>query len=96
MNAARADHDMITAWNYEPMVAGGQNAGGVLASTEVFDLGSQTWTSVGAMGQARYSHRLAELPGKQILAIGGYDGGSTKASIELYGAEVRIVKRVLS
>lgn len=85
MAGARSGHDMIEAWNWAPMVAGGFLGATALSTTEVFDALTNTWTSVGNLATPRGLHRLAELPGKQILAISGrsFTAGWTP-SIELY------------
>lgn len=85
MASARSGHDVIEAWDWAPLVVGGWSGTTALASAEVFDDATGTWRSVGDLNVARGSHRLAELPGKQILAISGRnDSTGWTSSVELY------------
>ena len=42
-----------------------------LASAEIYDPGSNTWTAAASLAQPRYAHILASLPDGQVLAVGG-------------------------
>jgi WD40 repeat protein len=59
-----------------------------LASTELYDPGTGTWTATGAMIEARDSHVATLLSDGQVLVAGGCGGGSMfcgyVASAELY------------
>jgi hypothetical protein len=74
------------------LVAGGFNRTGVsvsvLASAEVYDPGTQTWTTAPKMGTARAEQTATLLPGGQVLVAGGDNviSGlfSPVASAELY------------
>jgi N-acetylneuraminic acid mutarotase len=68
------------------LVAGGQvirnNEGqGNLATAELYDPTSETWTATATMTEARYGHRATLLLDGRVLVAGG---GSTSASAELY------------
>jgi hypothetical protein len=67
------------------LVAGGWDASGVvLASAELYDPGSGTWTAAGNMDEARAGHTATLLPDGRVLMAGGAWGGSPLASAELY------------
>jgi hypothetical protein len=74
------------------LVAGGSNATGgsasVLASAEVYDPGTRTWTPAQNLGTARAGQTATLLPGGQVLVTGGQNvvGGlfNPLASAELY------------
>jgi hypothetical protein len=57
------------------LVAGGFVAGEpvpkVIASAEIFDPVSDTWTAAAPLSEARYAHALVLLPDGQVLAVDG-------------------------
>ena len=57
------------------LVAGGFVAGElvprVIASAEIYDPVSNTWTDAASLSEARYAYNLVLLPGGQVLAIDG-------------------------
>jgi N-acetylneuraminic acid mutarotase len=66
------------------LVAGGFNNSGALASAELYNWASNTWSAAGSLATARYSHTAALLPSGQVLVAGGYNGSNVLASAELY------------
>lgn len=77
------------------LVVGGALAGDsvppILASAEIFDPASNTWTAAASLAQARFHYELVLLPSGQVLAIGGarvwdsfWTGNSFVREIELY------------
>ena len=68
------------------MAGGVDSNGNPLASAELYDPASTTWTGAGALGTSRYDHTATLLPSGQVLVVGG--GGSTRgdplASADLY------------
>ena len=68
------------------MIAGGiDNSGNALATAEVFDLSTNTFTAVGSMHSARFNHAAAILPSGKVLITGGEDGsGHTLNTAEIF------------
>jgi len=54
-----------------------------LASAELYDPATGTWTATRDMAQARHGHTATLLPNGLVLVAGGYDG-DRRASAELY------------
>jgi hypothetical protein len=73
------------------LVAGGQGLDGKpLASAELYDTGSGTWTSTGSMHVARWHHTATLLLDGTVLVAGGTREGDTVASPETYDARTGI------
>ncbi len=68
------------------LVAGGYNSsGGNLASANLYDPATGTWSATGALATARYYHTATLLPNGKVLVAGGVNGsGVDLASAELY------------
>jgi N-acetylneuraminic acid mutarotase len=86
MDVARAGHTATRLPDGTVLVAGGYDSDGdALASTEVYDSGTGSWTATGYMDVARAGHTATLLTDGTVLVVGGYDsGGDTLASAELY------------
>jgi hypothetical protein len=70
--------------NGKVLVAGGGDGNSFLASAELYDPASGTWTATGSLNTARYFHTATLLPNGKLLVAGGGDGNSVFASAELY------------
>src|SRR5207253_11520711 len=57
--------------NGKVLVAGGIGNSGVLASAELYDPASGTWTANGSLSTARYVHTATLLPNGKVLVAGG-------------------------
>jgi hypothetical protein len=67
------------------LVAGGHGSNSVdLASAELYDPASGSWTASGSLATARYGHTATLLPNGQVLVAGGFAPGGRIASAELY------------
>jgi hypothetical protein len=69
--------------NGKVLVAGGQGGSGFLASAELYDPGSNTWSSAASMANARENATATLLANGKVLVAGG-DHGVYLASAELY------------
>ena len=89
MGIARADHTATLLPNGKVLVAGGFNYNAsnyAMASAELYDPASGTWTPTGSLATARYNHTATLLPNGKVLVAGGEDTNAydVLASAELY------------
>ena len=70
--------------NGKVLVAGGDDSSGLLASAELYDPASGTWTATGDLSTARRRHTATLLPNGKVLVAGGDDSSAILASAELY------------
>ena len=83
MVTARYEHTATLLSNGKVLVAGGYN-GNYLASAELYDPATNTWsTTTNPMGTARNGHTATLLSNDKVLVAGGFNGGYL-ASAELY------------
>jgi Kelch motif/Galactose oxidase, central domain len=73
------------------LVSGGvyvEGPGGYLASAEVFDPATSSFSTagIGAMGTARTGAAAAPLPDGRVLIAGGFDGSTRFSSAEIFAA----------
>jgi len=82
MTAARDYHTATPLPNGKVLVAGGMGTNlGALASAELFDPATGTWSATGPMINARFSHTATLLADGQVLVVGG---GAVATNAELY------------
>jgi RHS repeat-associated protein len=62
----------------------GEYGGNALASAELYDPATGTWTTTGAMNTARREHTATLLSSGRVLVAGGQAGSGRLASAELY------------
>jgi hypothetical protein len=84
MNTAHYDHTATLLPNGKVLVAGGNSGGNLLASAELYDPATGTWTTTGSLNIAREIHRAILLPNGKVLVVGGYNGSTAITSVELY------------
>lgn len=66
------------------LVTGGNNDGIPIASAELYDPASGTWTPGGTLQSARREHTATLLPNGKVLVAGGSDSSGALADAELY------------
>ncbi len=67
------------------LVAGGQGINGLpLASAELYDPASGTWSATGRMREGRMDHTAILLQNGRVLVAGGSNPPQLYASAELY------------
>lgn len=64
--------------------SGSTSGTSVLASAEVYDPGTGTWSLTGSMATARYRHTVTSLSNGNVLVAGGRDASGRLASAEVY------------
>jgi plastocyanin/N-acetylneuraminic acid mutarotase len=88
MTIPRRNQTATLLANGNVLVAGGETkiiaTISVTSSAEVFDVGSDGWSSVGAMGTPRVLHTATRLIDGRVLVAGGYDGSDALASAETF------------
>ena len=86
MAATRSEHTAVVLSSGKVLIAGGftqDDASGVIASAEIYDPGTGTFTPAGNMTSKRGGHIAALLPSGEVLIAGGR-GSTYSASAEIY------------
>src|SRR5436190_15228729 len=85
---ARNGHTATLLPNGKVLVAGGRNGNSILASAELYDPASGTWSATGSFATARFFHTATLLPNGKVLVAGGaivsFPSVVVSASAELY------------
>ncbi len=86
MSAGRAFHTATLLNNGKVLVTGSYAPGPVnsLASAELYDPASDTWSAAPSMGVGRAFHKATLLNNGKVLVTGGHTGFLITASAELY------------
>jgi N-acetylneuraminic acid mutarotase len=83
----RAQHTATLLADGKVLVVGGYSSGAEpdpLATAELYDPGSGSWTATGEMIEGRWGHTATLLPDGRVLVTGGAPGNDLLASAELY------------
>ena len=85
---ARNGHTATLLPNGKVLVAGGRNGNSILASAELYDPASGTWSATGSLVFARGAHTATLLPNGRVLIAAGVGPGGVQefvlATAELY------------
>jgi hypothetical protein len=74
-----ADGRILVAGGFEP-----QPGAGALASAEIYDPATGTFSFTGSMSVARYGHTATRLPDGKVLIVGGDPNAATRSTAEIY------------
>lgn len=85
LNIGRSYHTATLLPDGKVLAAGGCSSTGSLASAELFDPTSETWTATNSLNSPRFSHTATLLPNGKVLVTGGVSGSdSYLSSAELF------------
>jgi hypothetical protein len=85
MGSARSEHVCATLDDGRVLVAGGRVAGDAATNAaEIYDVASDSWTSILSMREARIGATLTRIPGGRLLIAGGEAAGLPSATLEIF------------
>lgn len=89
MKTGRSGHTATLLPNGKVLIAGGDNAAGLVSDEEIFDPVSDSWTITGPLNTPRTDHTATLLPNGKVLVAGGADyNGNVYAVAELYDPSI--------
>jgi len=87
MAVARHSHQVVALANGKVLVAGGAvnpDGSGALASAELYDPATHTFSTVGSMSTPRVDFTTTLLPNGKVLVTGGFNDTTVNSSAELF------------
>jgi hypothetical protein len=89
LNVPRAGHTGTRLAGGGILIAGGENAAGVVRETEIFDPVSRRFSFAGGLERGRADHTATLLPDGRVFLLGGRDNDRALASTEIGDADGR-------
>jgi hypothetical protein len=87
MSVERVRHTATLLPNGEVLVVGGQDEDNIsLASAELFDPASETWTMTEPLPEPRQNHTATLLPSGRVMVIGGTGNAVDQGGVAVYDA----------
>ncbi|HJT65462.1 MAG TPA: kelch repeat-containing protein, partial [Pyrinomonadaceae bacterium] len=84
MATERRGHTATRLADGRVLIAGGENSGGPLNQTEIYDPSAATFSPAGNMNDARVDHSATLLPDGRVLIIGGRNSLGALTSTEIF------------
>jgi hypothetical protein len=88
MVGARLNHTATLLPNGKVLVAGGTGSSFALASAQLYDPASGTWSPTGSMVSARTGHTATLLSNNKVLVAGGLGTSGPRRDAEIYDPSV--------
>src|SRR5690349_682816 len=76
LSTARTAYTSTLLQNGKVLVAGGQDASGILASAELYDPATGIWSATGSLHTGRKWHTATLLPSGKVLVAAGFDNNA--------------------
>ncbi len=90
MSTPRALHTATPLPSGKILVAGGRigpSGTAVLATAEIYHAPTDSWSPVASLVTPRALHSAASLPDGRVIVVGGFNGGTSLSSTEIFGPE---------
>lgn len=84
LNDARTRHTATRLPSGQVLIVGGKGSIGVLATAELYNPATQTFTLTGSMSTPRQFHTATLLPNGTVLVAGGENASGSLATAEIY------------
>lgn len=80
----KRNHTTTLLHNGRLLVTGGSTTTGPTATADIYDPGTNSWSSAGNLAAVRSSHTATMLPNGKVLVAGGWGSSSRVATAEIY------------
>ena len=84
MATARRAHTATRLADGRVLIAGGENAAGLLNASEIYEPATASFSATGNMNEARADHSATLLADGRVLIIGGRNAAGSLSSTEIY------------